>query len=173
VRLILFRHGPAGQRDASRWPDDSQRPLTTRGLERTRRAAGGLARIEPGIHAILTSPCLRAEATAKLLADALGSADVQVLEALRPGGSVRQVITQLQDFPTAAVVVLVGHEPDLGRWAGMLVFGVASQLPLKKAGACEVRFEGAVTPGRGQLAWLVPPRFLRRRAGRDDKVCPA
>ena len=173
MRLILFRHGPAGQRDASRWPDDTQRPLTPRGVERTRRAAGGLVRWEPGIQTILTSPCVRAEATARLLAEALGSADVQILEGLRPGGSARQVITHLQDFPGAAVVVLVGHEPDLGRLAGTLVFGVPSQLPLKKAGACEVRFEGAVTPGRGQLAWLVPPRFLRRRAGRDDKVCPA
>src|SRR5690348_14291371 len=43
--LVFLRHGPAGHADSSRWPDDRERPLTTKGIERTRRAAKGLTRL--------------------------------------------------------------------------------------------------------------------------------
>src|SRR5262249_1795446 len=165
MRLILFRHGPAGQRDAGRWPDDGQRPLSERGAQRTRAAARGLSRCEPGIEVIASSPLLRAEATAPLLADELGDADVQLLDALRPGGSWRQVVAHLAAMPQGGTVALVGHEPDLGKLAGSLVFGAPCALPLKKAGACAIDFEGGVAAGRGRLVWLLAPRFLRRVAG--------
>src|SRR5262249_34655973 len=88
MRLILFRHGPAGERDANRWPDDSERPLTLRGAQLTRRAAAGLARLEPGIEQVATSPFVRARETARVLADVLRIGEVEELDALRPGGSV-------------------------------------------------------------------------------------
>ena len=37
MRVILFRHGPAEVRDPSRWPEDTERPLTRRGEKRSRR----------------------------------------------------------------------------------------------------------------------------------------
>jgi phosphohistidine phosphatase len=170
MRLILFRHGPAGRRNASRWPDDSIRPLSPRGEQRTRAAARGLARFEPEIQVIVASPLVRCAASARLLADALGECDLQTLDALRPGGSWRQVITHLAALPPGGSIAVVGHEPDLGKLAGTLVFGAPSPLPLKKAGACAIDFDGAVAAGNGQLVWLLPPRILRRRAGRKSKV---
>lgn len=170
MRLILFRHGPAGRRDDSRWPNDAMRPLSPRGESRTLAAALGLARWEPEIHTVLTSPFVRASATARLLADALGDAELRTLEALRPGGSWRQVMTYLANLPPGGTVALVGHEPDLGKLAGTLVFGAPSALPLKKAGGCAIVFEGAVTAGQGELAWFLPPRFLRRMAGRRRRI---
>ncbi len=170
MRLILFRHGPAGQRDPVRWPDDAQRPLTPRGEARTRAAAHGLARCEPEIHLILTSPLLRASATARLLAEALGDCGLEPVEALRPGGSWRELIAFLGTLPPGGTVALVGHEPDLGKLAGSLIFGAPSAVPLKKAGACALAFEGKVGGGRGQLAWFLAPRLLRRLAGRKRRV---
>lgn len=170
MRLILFRHGPAGRRDGSRWPDDALRPLSPRGESRTLAAAHGLARWEPEIHTVFTSPLVRASATARLLADALGDAELRALEALRPGGSWRQLIATLASLPAGGTVALVGHEPDLGKLVGSLVFGAPSALPLKKAGACAVAFDGAVAAGQGQLAWFLPPRFLRRMAGRKRRM---
>ena len=67
-------------------------------------------------------------------------------------------------------VALVGHEPDLGKLAGTLVFGAPSALPLKKAGACAIQFEGAARPGAGRMVWLLTPRLLRRQAGKRDRV---
>src|SRR5438105_2093182 len=99
MRLILFRHGPAGRRNTSCWPDDSSRPLTPRGEQRTRAAARGIARFEPEIEIIVTSPLVRAAATARVLAEALGECELKTLEALRPGGSWRQVIANLAALP--------------------------------------------------------------------------
>jgi hypothetical protein len=46
--------------------------------------------------------------------------------------------------------------------AGTMVFGGAFHVPLKKAGACAVDFADGPTAGQGTLAWLLPPRVLRR-----------
>ncbi len=167
MRVILFRHGPAGSADGSRWPDDSARPLTARGAARTQEAARGLARIESGITRIVTSPLVRADQTARLLQDALrDSIPLDTLDALAPGGSYRRIIQHLADLPSADVVVLVGHEPSLGKLAGVLLFGAPASLPIKKAGACAVQFSGAPNAGEGRLRWFLPPKVLRRMGRR-------
>ena len=171
MRVVLFRHGPAGKYDPERWPDDSDRPLTARGIERTRLAARGVARLEVGIRRILTSPLRRAEESATLLADACEeSAVVERLEALAPGHSFRTVIAKLAESGPDEVVALVGHEPDLGKLAGVLLLGAPASLPLKKAGACVISFADVVAPGAGRLEWLLPPRTLRRDLRRPRKA---
>jgi len=162
MRVILFRHGPAAERDAIRWPDDSQRPLTPRGAQLTRRVATGLARIEPGIDQIATSPFPRARQTARVLADVLRIGEIEELGALRPGGSVDEIILFLAARLRRRTIVLVGHEPDLGKLAGLLLFGAPMPLALRKAGACAIRFDDAPREGGGRLAWFLPPRILRK-----------
>jgi len=162
-RIILFRHGPAGAADPAQWPDDSLRPLTTRGVQRTRLAAAGLARLSGPVRAIWTSPYLRAEATAGVLRAALdGEPRIVVVSALAPGHTPRDTIERLQGGRgTRGTIVIVGHEPDLGRLAGALAFGTPRGVPLKKAGACAIEFEHGIVAGRGRLQWLLPPRVLR------------
>jgi len=170
LRIVLFRHGPAGKRDNVRWPDDGLRPLTPKGEARTRAAAAGLARLTGGARAIWTSPLARAAQSAALLRETFRDTRVTTVEALRPGGSWRELIERLQHHRGAAgVVVLVGHEPDLGKLAGSLVFGAPRALPLKKAGAIAIGFNGSIEPGQGQIEWLLPPRLLRAR-GRGRKA---
>lgn len=163
MRVILFRHGPAEARDLDRWPDDSERPLTTRGAARTRRAARALARLIGGSPAVWTSPLLRARQTAEILRRELGDGEpVRELPALAPGGSFRAVIAALHEAPAGDRVFLVGHEPDLGKLAGVLLFGApATSLPLKKAGACVIHFVGEVAPAAGRLHHFFAPRALR------------
>jgi phosphohistidine phosphatase len=163
--LILFRHGPAGKADPSTWPDDAKRPLTPRGEERTREAAAGLARLlDSEVREILTSPYVRCARTAEIAAQALG-ARVRALDELEPGGSIAALLEELQSVAEDDLVVLVGHEPDLGKLAGKLVLGKPAALPLKKAGACGLRFDGPPASGKGSLEWHVTPRILRRLAG--------
>jgi len=160
--VVLFRHGPAGTRDAERWPDDRRRPLSERGVIRTRAAAGGLTRCVEGTPRILTSPLVRCASTADLLRETFGLADApETLAALAPGGAARDTLRRLTELRDEDLVILVGHEPDLGSFAGVLVFGAPTALPLKKAGACAVRFDGAPKAGGGVLQWLLPPRALR------------
>lgn len=169
MRVILFRHGPAGERDAQRWPDDGLRPLTARGEERTQAAARAIVRIEPGLRLVATSPLARADQTARILAQAAEIPRCKALEALRPAGSHREIVEFLASRPADDVVALVGHEPDLGRLAGVLVFGARVAMPLKKAGACAIEFGGEAKPGAGRLCWMMPPRLLERAAGKKLK----
>lgn len=170
--VVLFRHGPAGRRDASRWPDDSLRPLTERGKERTREAARGLGRLLKKTPLIITSPLVRSNETAEILHKLLeGKKNIETLDALRPGGSVRAVVKRLETAGTGDIVILVGHEPDLGKLAGTLVFGApATGLPLRKSGACVVTFVGPVRAGEGRLHAFLPPSLLRRVGKRKKKA---
>jgi phosphohistidine phosphatase len=162
MRVILFRHGPA-RNHAANYEDDSKRPLTARGAAKTRRAARGLARIERSVTAVWTSPYTRADQTARMVAEALGSPLEQV-EELTPAGSQRKLLEALARLGASDTVVLVGHEPYLGKLATSLLFGAALALPLKKAGACAIEIDGAPRPGAGRLQWFLAPRLLRRMA---------
>ena len=165
MRLVLFRHGPAGDRDPAKWPDDGKRPLTAKGIQKTKDAARGLVRIEKGISLILTSPLVRASETAQILKDVLGDrARIVTLEELSPGGSNRALIAQLGDLPQTRSVVIVGHEPGLGKLAALLALGsgTTGEIKLKKAGACALTFEGAPRAGAGDLVWLLSRRLLAR-----------
>lgn len=161
MRIILFRHGPAGHADPARWPDDGARPLTPKGIVRTRAAARGLRRLERGVVAILTSPLVRAEETARLAAEAIPEARFVVTPALVPGATPRRVLEALAPFDPDDTILLVGHEPDLGRLAATWTIGTGS-LPLRKAGACAIDFEAKPATGAGELQWLIAPRVLRR-----------
>jgi len=167
MKLVLFRHGPAGRRDSRRWPDDALRPLTSRGEERTRAAASGLCRMIGAPRArIMTSPFARAARTAELLREcSRGRATVEESALLVPGGPFRPVIAMLEKCRAGETLILVGHEPDLGKLAGTLLFGAPHPLPLRKAGACVIAFVGAVAPGKAALLGFYPPRVLRRLAG--------
>jgi len=162
MRVILFRHGPAVERDAKRWPDDRLRPLTPRGEQRTRRAARGVLRLEDDVRRIFTSPLVRCTETAGVLAHAAGLEGVEPLDALGPRGSWRTVINRLTEESPELTVALVGHAPELGKLAGVLLFGAPALLPLRKAGGCSIEFDAAPAAGQGRLRWFLPPRALAR-----------
>src|SRR5207244_9237366 len=96
MRLILFRHGQAGDADPAKWPDDGLRPLTERGSRRTREAALGLARLVPSIQRIVSSPLERAIQTAAILHDALEmEREVEQSRVLALGGPLSQLLELL------------------------------------------------------------------------------
>jgi phosphohistidine phosphatase len=161
MRIILFRHGPAEARDPARWPDDSQRPLTARGVEVARRAARGVARMEPGITRVVSSPAARALDTARSLASALElGSEPELLQALAPDAPWRRVLDWLSGQPADAEIALVGHQPGLDLLAGGLLRAGEGALVLKKAGACSITFD-VPEPGGGRLRWWLRPAALR------------
>jgi phosphohistidine phosphatase len=169
MRVIFFRHGPAGTRDRTKWPDDALRPLTAKGEERTRSAAAGIARLHPGLRTIFSSPLTRAEQTARILSEAYPNAKVTQVHDLAPGGSYREILKAISGSEASEAVALVGHEPDLGKLAGTVLFGAPCALPFKKAGACAVEFDDGIRPGAGRLVWFLTPKMLRRLARRKKR----
>ncbi len=162
MRVILFRHGPAAERDTKRAPDDRLRDLTPHGEQRTRRAVRGLLRLEDDVRRVFTSPFARCTSTAAIVAHAAGVDGIEELETLAPGGSWRATIHRLNEESPELTVVLVGHEPELGKLAGVLLFGAPAALPLRKAGGCSIEFADAPAAGQGRLRWFLPPRALAR-----------
>src|SRR5690349_7835367 len=121
VELYIVRHAIAADRGDA-WPDDSKRPLTTRGVDRFKECVRGLTWLEVGLDEIFTSPLVRAKQTANLLAAGFKEKPpVKVLEALSPGHTPMAVMQELNKAAKRRRVALVGHEPGLGELAAHLL----------------------------------------------------
>lgn len=159
MRLLVFRHGIAEDHSAD--GTDAARALTDQGVERTRAAARGLARIAEAPEVILSSPKVRARQTAREAAAAFGR-EVEVMDDLADGppGAVLQALAARAE----GSAMIVGHEPMLSELIEQVCTGGRRLgfVDMRKAGcAClDVSFDpgGAVT---GTLLWLATPKMLR------------
>ena len=159
---VLLRHGLAVDREA--WEGkDVDRPLTEEGKRRVRQVAAGLRRLDVCPTVIYASPARRTGDTAQLLHDLLARPSVmQLRNELLPEASPAKLVTLLQDLPPESCVICVGHEPQLGMAASVLLSGRATaSFPLKKAGACLIELSVPAKPGRGALRWWLTPDQLR------------
>jgi phosphohistidine phosphatase SixA len=155
LRLCLFRHGIAQDRDDPDCPPDPERALTREGETKTLRAALGLKALGVAPRAVLCSPLLRARQTAELAATALGFpvAEIQLTSALEPDappGQLRQRLAAL-----SGEVLAVGHAPNLDRVIAALLDLPIEITALRKAGAAFLDVDAR------QLSWLLTSRTLR------------
>jgi phosphohistidine phosphatase len=158
--LYLVRHAIAAERGED-WPDDDKRPLTARGVSRFKEAVAGLSHLDVAIDEIFTSPLVRANQTAEILAAGLpGKPSVKVLDALSPGHAPSSVLAQLARVARRRRIALVGHEPGLGELAAHLI-GAGRALEFKKGGVCRIDVESLSSRRAGALNWFVTPKVLR------------
>ena len=163
MKLLIIRHGPAGDREewAAEGKDDSLRPLTRAGSKEMREATAGLTLLARSIPIIATSPLVRAAETAAIVGSSYKS-DIINLDELSPERTPDELVPWLRNRPQETVAV-VGHEPHLSTLAGYLLTGSSrSFIDLKKGGACLVEFRGTPEAGGGVLHWLHTRRDLRR-----------
>jgi len=148
--LILWRHA-----EAEDGVPDLARRLTAKGHKHAARMAEWLLQRLPAKFTVLTSPALRALATA----EALG-VPVRTVDALAPGASVRAVLAAAGWPERKSAVVVVGHQPELGRVAAFVVSGQEASWSVKKGGlwwlSDRVREEGAQVVVRA----VVTPDFV-------------
>jgi phosphohistidine phosphatase len=166
-RLLIIRHAPAGDRDefAKTGKDDSERPLTSEGKAKMRRAARGLRALVPQIDLLASSPYVRAHQTAKIVAGAYGKLDIQLLKTLIPGGSRPEILRWLRSAPDDATVAIAGHETDLSELiAWLLTASPKPFLELKKGGACLISYDGTppARPPAGRMEWVLTRGQLER-----------
>ena len=164
MRLLIIRHAIAVERGTPDLPDE-ERPLTRKGERSFRRAARGLARIEPRPDVLLTSPLPRARQTAEIAAQAWGKVKAKKADVLA-GGSFAEIAGILDKLPRDITVAVVGHEPDVSELlAALLGSKDTAAFAFKKGGVAAVEVAGPLGQG-GALIWAMPPRLLRR-IGRD------
>jgi phosphohistidine phosphatase len=122
MNLILWRHAEA--KDGA---PDLARELTDKGRKQALQMAKWLGPRLPKEVRILVSPAVRSRQTA----DALHM-DYEVLEGLAPGADAAQLLTAAGWPETTETVVVVGHQPTLGRVASLLAIGEEGELTIKK-----------------------------------------
>ena len=159
---LLVRHGIAVEREE--WDGkDVDRPLTEEGNRRVRQVAAGLRRLAVRPTVIYASPARRAVETAQLLHDLLARPSLmEFRDELLPEATPTDLLRLLKSCSSESCVICVGHEPQLGMAAGVLLSGRASaSFLLKKAGACPIELSIPVKPGQGLLRWWLTPGQLR------------
>src|ERR671937_3238763 len=112
--LILWRHAEAEEGTT----DDLRRRLTSKGRKQAARAAEWLLQRLPARFAAVSSTALRAHQTAQAL-----GVPIKADQALAPGASVKAIIEACAWPQYKGAVVVVAHQPDLGRVLAHLVSG--------------------------------------------------
>jgi phosphohistidine phosphatase len=162
MELLLIRHAIAEARDARRWPDDRERPLSHPGQQRAARSARGLRRLKVKPALLLSSPLKRSRQTAAILTMVAHWPRAAVCNELSPGQPPQQLLAHLATLKATRLAV-IGHEPDLSH---LLDLCLGEQSPalcmeFKKLAVVGLRFPHRPAAGAAQLRWLLPPRMLR------------
>jgi len=118
--LILWRHA-----DAEPGSDDMARRLSPAGEKEAAAMAKWLRAHLPRSHTLLASPAVRAQQTAA----ALGS-PIVTESALAPGASPKDIRRAAEKHK--GLVIVVGHQPDLGRAAAKFVADAHAEWSIKK-----------------------------------------
>ena len=124
--LLLWRHA-----EAEDGIPDSKRKLTSRGEKQAQQMAAWIKSHAPQNLYIVASPAKRCQQTA----EALGF-PVETDLRLRPGNSVNDLLAAV-DWPDGGgtkrhAVLVVGHQPTLGRTAAVLLSGREADWSIKK-----------------------------------------
>ena len=125
--LILWRHAEAKEADGP--VADGDRELSPRGLRHAQQVAEWLRGQRLPKVAVLSSPAKRALQTAGVL-----GLPVKVKKQLGIGASIADLLgaADWPDHPGA--IILVSHQPALGRLASLLLAGTEADWTIKKAG---------------------------------------
>jgi phosphohistidine phosphatase len=122
MELILWRHA-----DAEDGAPDLERRLTRKGRQQAVRMAEWLRERLPRGFELVSSPARRALETAEAL-----EAKIRVDSALAPGASPAGIVRAAGWPGGERAVVVVGHQPDLGRALAHLVAGEQAEWRLQK-----------------------------------------
>ena len=165
MRLVLMRHGEAGEADPTRWPGDRERPLTDAGRREHARVAGALRRMGVTFDRILTSPLARARETADITARAYGGVPVpEPSELLGDRAEPARTLAGLAAVD-AERLLCVGHEPTLSRLAALLISRDGSaRVEMCKSGVAVIDCAGPAVSGRGTLRLHLRPDEITRLA---------
>jgi phosphohistidine phosphatase len=152
MKLYLVRHAEAIERSGT--TPDASRYLTTKGRLAFRKIARRVRRAGIAPDVILTSPLLRAVQTAEILAERLKhEGPVVVAKELSPGFDLPALRSLLAEAGNPREAAFVGHEPDLGTLAAMLL-DVPGGFPLRKGAVLALEADGSVRKGSAKFLWM-------------------
>jgi phosphohistidine phosphatase len=142
MNIVLWRHA-----DAELSTPDLARELTAKGRRQAKSVARWLDTQLPKDARVLVSPAARALQTA----EALGR-EIAIVPGLAPDESVGSYVQVIANNIEAlsrkrSTIILVGHQPLIGRTIGRLLSGVPKAMH-------EPEYESDVSVRKGQVWWL-------------------
>lgn len=152
--LILWRHAEA--EDGGPGMPDTKRRLTARGEKHAHDMAKWLKLHLPKKIKILVSPTVRTQQTAHVLA-----LPFEVEPKIAVGADAADLIAAAHWPDHSGAIILVGHQPSLGRLAALLLSGLEADWSVKKGSVWW--FSKRSREGRDQtvLRAVVNPEMLR------------
>ncbi|WP_119155680.1 SixA phosphatase family protein [Caldimonas tepidiphila] len=129
--LILWRHAEAQMLspDEPHGPDaDLARTLTAKGERQAARMADWLNQRLPRSARVIASPARRTQQTAQAL-----ERPFETVDTIAPGASVEALLKAARWPSAPGAVLVVGHQPTLGRVAARLLTGTEQPWSVRKA----------------------------------------
>lgn len=163
MKLIIVRHAEAVELGLGDARTDFDRKLTERGHQQARALAALLHESQTVPEAVWSSPLMRTRQTADHIVQAvLPNQDMTIEDLLAPGQLAPRKLGKMLDPSQWKVVVLVGHQPDLGDYAGWLIGLHASHLKVSKGAAIGIDIDDPTDQGSGTLEMFITPKWYLR-----------
>lgn len=159
MKLLLVRHAHAVDLGFDGIDRDFDRYLSPKGLKQASALANALKARGIVPSSVVTSPLVRAKQTAEPIA-ALLTTNVNLMvdcEYLSTEGFRAKKLSKFVEDLGGDLVVLVGHQPDLGGYFGSLIGSEPFSIPMAKGGAALIECSSHISPGDGELLWYVTP----------------
>ena len=162
MNLYIVRHAIAVDPGTPGYEDDSQRPLTDKGIRKMNKIVKGLHQLDLKLDKILSSPYLRARDTAKILASEFQRGNqLSFSDNLIPPANFEALVAEIHEKYDVDNLALVGHEPMLSQFVSWLTTGdTKMNLILKKGGACCLSADNLYQDHRAELIWLLTPAHM-------------
>ncbi len=122
MELLLWRHAEAEDGE-----DDIKRRLTGRGEKQARTMARWIREHQPKGMRIIVSPAVRTQQTAEAL-----KLPFETVRKIGPDACVSELIAASGWPEASGAVLIVGHQPSLGRLASLLLAGHEAEWTIKK-----------------------------------------
>jgi phosphohistidine phosphatase len=169
MNLYVVRHAEAvqvGQNKPSAGgaiTRDADRPLSLRGEQDAALMGKALARLDPFIDVVVTSPLLRAVQTGEIIGREISNhATFQTSASLSPGFRPDVLLEELLAIVGGASIISVGHQPDLSMFISYLIADSSrAAVAMEPCAIAHLKLTPRAGRVEAQLRWLLTPDTVR------------
>jgi phosphohistidine phosphatase len=162
MNIYLIRHTeavPVGGTIAR----DADRTLSARGEADAALMGEALARIDPGLDVVVTSPLARAVRTGEIIGSKITHHPVlHVSEHLAPGFHHRTLMQELVSLGGGGSIIAVGHQPDLTNFISFFIAGSSYAAIAMETGAiAHIAMRPDGSRSEAHLRWILTPDIVK------------
>lgn len=154
MNLYLIRHSNAEK--PSPFKSDSNRELTSEGINLIMKGSKFLRTIAPELELILSSPYNRAFQTAEIIANSYDNKVKLIKENNLAAGCSTSTLIEVVSYYEEQNIAVIGHQPDISNHISNLTSNGNINLIFKPATISKISFESKIGFNKGLLEILIP-----------------